>query len=118
MLQGFREGGWGMFLILIFGLLTLGAGLRFAIRADDRLRSFVETMSTAVLYFSLAGFITGLIATGHYIETKQLTGGEAGLILIQGVKESLNNLAFGMLLLGLVHMVLAVGRRRVDAARA
>lgn len=116
MMEGFREGGWGMYPILVFGLVSLGAALRYAIRADERLRGFTETMAKAVLFFSLSGFIIGLIATGNYVESNHLTGGEAALTVLQGVKESLNNLAFGTGLLGLVHMAMAVGRRRVDAA--
>jgi hypothetical protein len=117
MAEGFREGGWGMYPILIFGLIALGAALRFAIRADPKLRGFVETMGVAVAFFSLSGFLTGLIATGNYVEANKLTGGEAALTVLQGVKESTHNLAFGATLLGLVFMVTAVGRRRVDAAR-
>ena len=115
MLESFRAGGWGMFPILIFGLIALGTALRYAITADGRLRGFLESLARAVIFFSLSGFVTDLLAVGRYLQVENVTGWASIEIAIQGGRESLNTIALGVTLLGLVHLLIAVGRRREDA---
>jgi hypothetical protein len=118
MFEAMRDGGWGMYPTLVLGLVALGTALRFAFRADEKLLGFVESMGRAVLYFGLTGFVTALIATGMYVEKQRVVGADLIPTLVMGVKESANNLALAFTVLSLVHLVVAVGRRRVDARRA
>ncbi len=115
MLNAFREGGWGMYPTLVFGLIAIGAALRFAVRSDPKLRGFIASMSRAVFFFGLTGFVTGLIATGTYFETHGVAGADFLPTLVAGVKESTHNLALAFTVLSLVHLAVAVGRRRLDA---
>jgi len=115
MLEVLREGGWGMYPTLVFGLVALGAALRFAVRADPRLRGFIDSLARAVIFFAVTGFVTGLISTAGYVEAHDLRGGEALMTLMAGAKESLHNLALGFTVVSLVHLAVAVGRRRYDA---
>jgi hypothetical protein len=112
MRERFIEGGWGMWPILVLGIVALGLGLRYALTGDGRLRGSLESLARCVLFMALAGFATGLIATcsfaGSHTELPPAT------TLIEGIKESMNNLALGFLEVALVHLQLAVGRRRED----
>jgi hypothetical protein len=106
-----------MFPTLIFGLIGVAAALRCAVRADGRMFGFLSTLATAVLFFSLSGFTTGIVATGNYVVGHELRGEELGATLVAGVQESTNNLALGFTLVGLIHLLLAVGKRRYDAQK-
>lgn len=117
MFEAIRLGGWGMYPTLVFGLVAVGTAVRFAVRADPRLRGFIESMSRAVLFFAITGFVTGLIATGQYVEAHELREWEALLTIFVGMKEAANNLALGFVVLSLVHLATAIGRRRYDARR-
>lgn len=112
MAEMFREGGWGMIPTVLFGLLALGAAFRYAIRTETRLLGFIASLGHAVLFFALSGFTTGVIATVRYVEEHATKGDVSPLTLLTGVRESSNNLAAGFTLLALVHLVVAVGRRR------
>lgn len=112
MREHFLEGGWGMWPVLVLGLAAMGLGLRYAFTGDGRLRGSLEALARSILFFALAGFVTGLVATGSFVEAH--TELAAATVLIAGVKESTNNLALGFVMLALVHLQLAVGRRRED----
>ncbi len=114
MFRHFAEGGWGMWAVLVSGLAGLATALRYAVTADGRLRTSVEATGRAVLFFALSGFFTGVVATGGYLEAHPEAPFAA--TAVQGVKEATNNLALGFTLLALLHVALAVGRRR-EAAR-
>jgi hypothetical protein len=115
MLNAFHEGGWGMYPTFVLGLITLGTALRFAFRGDGRLLGFVESMTRAILFTGLLGFVTGMIMVGRYVEAHPAD--DAARILVQGAGEAVNNLALAFTMISLIHLVLAVGRRRVDAKR-
>jgi hypothetical protein len=119
MVQKFVEGGWGMWPVLLFGLAALGMALRYAVTADGRLRASVELLGRAVLYFSLSGFATGVVATGGGVFQLREAHPELPLweTVFVGLVESTNNLALGFTLLALVHLALSVGARR-EAVRA
>jgi hypothetical protein len=115
MLNAFREGGWGMYPTFVFGLIALGTALRFAFRGDARLQGFIESMTRAIFYSGLLGFVTGMIMVARYIEGHPDM--DALRILVEGAGEAVNNLALAFTLISLIHLVMAVGRRRVDARR-
>ena len=119
MVQKFIEGGWGMWPVLAFGLAALGMALRYAVTADGRLRGPVELMGRSVLFFSLSGFVTGVIATGNGVYAFRQSHPDMGVweLVFAGLVESSNNLALGFTLLALVYLALAVGARR-EAVRA
>lgn len=112
MREHFIEGGFGMWPILLLGLGAMGLGLRYAFTGDARLRGCLEALARSILYFALMGFVTGLVATGDFLAAHaDLPRTET---LLTGVKESTNDLALGFTFLALVHLQLAVGRRRED----
>lgn len=112
MSEHFLQGGYGMWPVLVLGLAALGLGLRYAFTGDGRLRGTVETLAKSVLFFALSGFFTGVVAVGDYLDAHPEV--PLAATAVTGVKEATNNLALGFTLLALVHLQLAVGRRRED----
>lgn len=100
--------------MLVLGLAALGMALRYAFSADGRLRPAVEALGRSVLFFSLSGFVTGLVASGAFFAKllEEKPASPAWEIFLLGAVESSNNLALGFTLLALTHLALAVGARR------
>lgn len=129
-----RAGGLPMLFILIFGLIGLGAGFYFALRAERRTLGFVKYMAAATLFSTLATTCADLGATLYAAEkafdpTKSYETRQgpataeqteaASLprvihILIEGCAESTSPGILGFAFLALTSMLVAVGRRRLD----
>lgn len=107
--EHFRDGGWGMFPTLVFGLFLLGAAARYALA--PRPRDVPLLISLAVLTFVSGGlgFVTGVMTTFHFVAAGDLKGESASAITLQGVAESLNNLGFALVLITLATMGAALG---------
>lgn len=111
MLEAFRLGGWGMWFILVFGLLGLTAGARFAWRGDGALAAFSRWMLFTTVSSSLTGFLTGMIKVCHYV-VYLAAPAERWVILVEGTGEALHCLSFGALLSTLMCLLIGVGYRR------
>ncbi len=114
MLAFLREGGWGMYPMLILGLIALVNAIRFAAGRAPAVRGMVESINSAVLFLGLTSFVTGLIATGSYLAKHELKDDELLFTMVMGLKESLSNLVLAFGLVCLVHIALAVGRYRLE----
>jgi hypothetical protein len=114
MLQFFRDGGWSMFVIVAFGLLTLASAGFYAARPDRRHEGFLEWMSRAMLWSILAGLASDVGTTLHYTCTIQ-DANERSRTITQGVAESMSPAIMGFALLAVTAFLTAVGRRRLDA---
>src|SRR5207249_1717062 len=55
MLDLMRNGGFPMWIILLFGLLALGSAARYALRPDAQRVGFIKAMGRATLFATLAG---------------------------------------------------------------
>jgi len=117
MLEFFRDGGWSMFVILLFGALSLGTGAYYAARPDERHEGFLKWMSRATLWATLAGVASDFGATFHYTARIE-EDGERGRTVLQGLAESMSPLVMGFVLLSLAAFLGAIGRRRLDAKKA
>jgi hypothetical protein len=122
--EHFRDGGWGMFPTLVFGLFLLGVAARYALA--PRPRDVPLLISLAVLTFVSGGlgFVTGIMTTFHFVAEGGLKGDAATAITLQGVSESLNDLGFALVLITLATMGAALGAWKLsrlspepDAAR-
>lgn len=129
-----RSGGLPMLFILIFGLIALGAGFHFALRAQKRTLGFVKYMAMATLFSTLATTCADLGATLYAAEkafdptksyekrqgpaTAEQTEAAALPrvihIVIEGSAESTSPGILGFAFLALTSMLVAVGRRRLD----
>jgi hypothetical protein len=114
MLQFFRDGGWSMFVIVVFGMLTLGSAGFYAARPDGRREGFLRWMSRAMLWSILAGLASDIGATCHFTRTMS-DPDERSRTVMQGLAESMSPAIMGFSLLAVAAFLTAVGRRRMDA---
>ena len=113
MLEIWRNGGFPMYFILVFGLAALGTAFAFALRPETGQERFVRAMAQETLYSVLAGTCADLAAVGNYIGSHPLGGVELAKLTVEGVGESMSPGILGFPLLSLTAMLLAVGRRRL-----
>jgi hypothetical protein len=116
MLQFFRDGGWSMFVIMAFGLFTVASAGFYAARPDIRHEGFLEWMSRAVLWSTLAGVASDLGTTCHAACAIQ-EANERSRTITEGAAESMSPAIMGLAFLAVAAFLAAVGRRRLDARR-
>jgi hypothetical protein len=104
-----------MWVVLLFGLITLVASGLFAFRPDERKIGFIRAMSAATLFSVLSGVSSDLAAVMHKVpqHPEWSKSPELHLIVMTGIGESLAPAVLGFTLLSLVWMVAAVGVRRL-----
>src|SRR5215471_7531410 len=61
MWEAFRNGGWGMFPTLIFGLVFVGVALRYASTPRRALLTPLTVLAALTLSAGALGFVTGFI---------------------------------------------------------
>jgi hypothetical protein len=110
------NGGPIMWPILILGGVGLGTAAWFAVRAEGRVRGFLDSMSRSVVCVTLVSLALDLMATCFAV--KEVPPEQKGPILVQGFGESMSPLVLGFALLALMHLLTAVGQRRLDARKA
>jgi hypothetical protein len=109
MVEGFRDGGWGMYPILVFGLILIAAAIRYAVRPRQRLVPLLFGLGILTLASGALGFVTDLITVAHAIEKNPEFTARAGFISIIGVGESLNTVAFALVFVTLAALVSCLG---------
>ena len=110
----FQEGGWGMWFVLLFGLITLAQAIGFARRPDERRRSALEAFERATLYSVIATVALDLAAVAR--APRGMPWSEAPrveLVIFEGIAESLAPAILGFALLSFAWMIGAVGQRRL-----
>ncbi len=110
MMEHFREGGWGMFPTLGFGLLMLAVAVRYATRPERRYVPLLLGTGVLTLSSGALGFVTGLITTFRYIG--QVRPDQRYLAII-GIGESLENVAFALVFAVLASLIVSVGAWRI-----
>ena len=117
MIEFFKDGGWSMFVILLFGFVALASAAYFAARPDGKHEGFLKWMSRAVLWSTLAGITSDFAAVFHYT-TNITDADERGRTILQGAAESMSPAVMGFVFLSLTAFLAAIGRRRLDAKTA
>jgi hypothetical protein len=110
-----RDGGAPMWAILFFGLINLGAAVRFAyLPARARLPPIVA-LSLAVLFSIACGVMADIAAVGTNVSTRPEWANDPKihLILLKGLAESMAPGILGFSALSLVALLCAVGLRRL-----
>jgi hypothetical protein len=121
--EKWQDGGWGMWPILVFGLLAVIAAARFAWRGEHDITAFIRWMLATVGASALLGFTTGMQAVFNFIrreqtpEVTQVTDWRIR-VLFEGTKEASNTLSLGFILITLTCLLLAVGYRRFPPSQA
>ncbi|MCU0659520.1 MAG: hypothetical protein MUF64_30930 [Polyangiaceae bacterium] len=112
-MEWFRQGGWGMFPVLIVGLVSLGSAAFFAARGDAGLRPSLRALSRALVGFMVTAVASNLIAVCFFLQRPELDDGTRVRLLLQGTGESLTPLTLGGAFLALLWLLVAVGERRI-----
>jgi Na+/H+ antiporter NhaC len=115
MLDFFKEGGWGMWAILVFGLITLGAAIRFAARPERRQMGFLGAMSLTTVIATLNATWTDFGAVFNALsDEKRVPDADLTRTMWEGLKESTRPGAFGGGLLTIACLLFAVGVLRMN----
>jgi hypothetical protein len=107
------EGGPGMWPIMLFGLICVGAGVRFATRPDRRWLGITAAMWLTVVTATLHTTLIDVTSVLSGISDPKIPGDDRLLMLLQGLKESFRPGALGGIFLTLAALALAVGALRV-----
>lgn len=115
MLEFMRAGGIGMWFVLLFGGISLGAAIRFALGPDPRRVDAVRDLTFATLFSVGAAVVSGFAAVGSKVPARPewANSPKVHLIVMEGISESLAGGVLGFALLSLTWMVMAVGHRRL-----
>ncbi|GAB4198778.1 MAG: hypothetical protein OHK0013_08310 [Sandaracinaceae bacterium] len=110
MVQMWIEGGWGMFPVLIFGLVTLYASGRYAVDGEPARLRFVAAMSVVLVAAMGHAMLTNVAAVFSFLQDpERAPDGELTRILFTGLMESTRPGALGGALLVLALVLVAVG---------
>jgi hypothetical protein len=117
MLELFRAGGWVMFVVLLFGALTLAAAIRFARLPRVETVGTVRALSTATVFAAIGGVITDLAAVFTNVPNhpEWSESPRVGMIVLTGLGESMAPAMLGFAFLSMAWLVTAVGTRRLSA---
>jgi hypothetical protein len=109
----FAEGGWGMYPTLIFGLVTVGGAVWFALKPEPRRLAFTAGMWLTLVSAILHATWTDLAAVMAYLaDASQKPDAPIVQALFQGLKESTRPGALGGIFLTLGLLIVAVGALR------
>jgi hypothetical protein len=114
MLESFRLGGIGMIPTAFFGVLLVGAALRYASKPEARWIPLQVALAVLTLAMGGLGFVMGLVKT-----TTNLGGLQPPIavkIAAIGFGESLCNVGLALALLTLAAMAACVGAARKTAS--
>jgi hypothetical protein len=111
LLNDFREGGWAMYPVFIFGLIAVGSAARFAWRGEHQLLGFIRWSVAAVMSMGAFGFVVGMMralrATERTTEPLRMAR-----IILTGCAEAAHNPAAALMFTVFVCVLMATGQRR------
>jgi hypothetical protein len=109
----FQEGGWWMFFVLAFGLITVAAALDFAWRPSEPRLAAVRAFSRTTVFSSLAALSLNLATVAHAVARPSVASSpNMHAILLEGIGESLTPTTLGLSLVSFAWLVVAAGERR------
>lgn len=109
----FVEGGWGMYPTLVFGVMTVGGAVWFAVKPEPRRLAFTAAMWLTLVSAIVHATWTDLAAVMAYLEDPAKTpDGAIARTLVTGLKESTRPGALGGIFLTLALLIVAIGTLR------
>ncbi len=110
MMQMWIEGGFGMFPVLVFGLITIFAAGRYAFDGQTPRLRFVVAMSVVLCASMAHSMLSNVAAVFSFLQDpERAPDGELSRILFTGLMESTRPGALGGALLVLALVLVAVG---------
>jgi hypothetical protein len=122
MMDFFKEGGWGMYPVLVMGLVVVWTSVRYGIDCEPVRLRFITAASLALVVFSLEGVITDVATVLWAAGEGKFPDMDKPTLLIVGMKESSRPGIMGLAFLGLGLIAVTIGvyragRRELAAAR-
>lgn len=111
-MEWFRLGGWGMYPILVVGLVCLGTSAFYAARGDATVEGSIRSLSRALGWFIATAVASDLTTVFFFLQRPEVPEGKLTRILLEGLGESLTPLVLGGAFLALSWLFTAVGQRR------
>lgn len=119
MIEFFREGGWGMWPILIFGMVTVGAALRFAQKPEDAQLKFLGAMGLTTLVTTVHATWTDVAAVMHTLsDPARVSDAELTRTLFVGLMESTRPGTLAGIMLTLACLLMAIGALRAQKTKS
>jgi hypothetical protein len=118
-LEKFRDGGWGMYPTLVFGVMLLVVAVRYAKAPDRRVVPLLVALNVLTLSAGALGFVSGTITVATALSGAGIA--EPSRIAFEGIGESLNNVAFALMFVMFGAMTATLGAWKLSkpyAARA
>jgi hypothetical protein len=120
MARFFIEGGWGMYPVLVMGLVLVGAAVRYALDGEPIRLRFITALAVTLLCTMLHATWTCVAAVFGFLQT--VAPPERVPTLMTGLMESTRPAALGGALLVLALTAVSIGayragRRELDALR-
>jgi hypothetical protein len=110
MIEAFKMGGWGMYPTLLFGLLMVGASIRYAISPERRFVPLQISLGIMTLVVGGLGFVTGTIKS--FMAMDAVTPDKRWIWML-GLGEALNNVGLALALIALGTLAATVGAYRL-----
>ena len=105
-----HEGGWGMWPVMLLGLVALASATRYAIRPERLCLRFVAVLWVTLVAAVVHATVTDLAAVFRYFEDPaRAPDSQIARLLLTGLKESTRPAALGGIFLTLVPLLAAVG---------
>jgi hypothetical protein len=115
MVMFFKEGGWGMWAILLFGVILIGATIRFAAKPHRAQIPFVAAMGLTTVVSTVHATWTDFGAVFHTLsDEKRVPDAQMPRALMNGLMESTRPGSFGGALLTFACVIFAVGVLRMS----
>jgi hypothetical protein len=113
-----REGGWGMWPVLLIGLVSLGVAIRYAARPERLHFRFAAALWLTLLVAVAHASLTDVAAVlGYFDDPGRAADSEIPRLIIRGLKESTRPAVLGGIFLTLVPLLAAVGIYREGTGR-
>ena len=112
-----RAGGVPMWIVLLFGLITLVVAGLFIWRPDQRRLGVLRGLSAATIFAILSGICSCLAAVMHNVTSnpKFANSPDIHLFVMIGLGESLAPAILGFTILALAWLMMGLGQRRLTA---
>jgi hypothetical protein len=105
-----HEGGWGMWPVLLLGLVSLASATLYAVRPGRSSLPFVAALWLTLLTAVVHASVTDLAAVFRYFEDPvRAPDSQIARLLLVGLKESTRPAALGGIFLTLVPLLAAAG---------
>ncbi|GAC1572710.1 MAG: hypothetical protein NVS3B20_04560 [Polyangiales bacterium] len=114
MIDAFHLGGFVMWPTLFFGMLLMGAAIRYAIDPAQRFIPLLLSLGMITFIAGGLGFVTGVAKSLLFIGN---VSPDRRWIAMLGVGESLMNLVLAFVLMLLASLVASVGAYRLSRVR-